>query len=122
MSSTTAESPRWGSVAEAAAEHGVGASSVRRWIGEGRIRAERVGPRRFRVDLDSLTEETSPGLPTPTQLVAALAALDDGDVEAIRRVAEKIYPATDGSALVFAHIWQAIGSVARVQAKAAARA
>lgn len=111
--------PRWATVAEAAAEFGVGASTVRRWAAEDRVRTERVGPRRLRVDLRSLTAGATPGLPTPQQLVTALASLDDADVEAIARVARKILPATDDSALVFSHIWQAIGGVARVQAKAA---
>lgn len=113
---------RWGTVTEAAAEFGVGVSTVRRWIAENRVRVERIGPRRLRIDLDSLTETAAPGFPTPLQLAAALSALEPEDIDAIARAAAKILPATGDSALVFHHIWTAIGGVARVQAKAAADA
>lgn len=46
--------PRWGSVDQAATEWLVSKKTVRRWISNGTVYAERIGPRRIRVDLDSL--------------------------------------------------------------------
>lgn len=45
---------RWGTIAQAAAEQGVHPDTVRKMIQRGEMHAERVGPRRIRVDLDSL--------------------------------------------------------------------
>jgi excisionase family DNA binding protein len=42
------------SIAEAAAHYGVSDKSLRRWIAAGLIKAERIGPKLIRVDLESL--------------------------------------------------------------------
>lgn len=44
----------WGTVQDAADRKKVSRKTIRRWISEGRIDAERVGPRLIRVDLDSV--------------------------------------------------------------------
>ena len=41
-------------VEKAAEDLGVSAETIRRWIRDGRLIAYRVGPRRLRVDLESL--------------------------------------------------------------------
>ncbi|KQR23175.1 hypothetical protein ASF76_08085 [Microbacterium sp. Leaf151] len=78
------------------------------------MRSEKVGGHRRRVALDSVTDGRGFG----PQLTAALATLDQHDVETIARVAGKILPATDDNASAFYAVWQTIGAVARSQAKA----
>lgn len=116
--SVTSMPVRWGTVAQAVKEFGVGESTLRRWISDGRVRFERVGPRLLRVDLDSLAYGGKFG----SQLTAALATLDHSDVEALAHVVEKISAATNGNAFAFEFVWRTIGGVARAQAKATARA
>lgn len=51
------------SLAEGAARKGVSVKTVRRWITEGRLPAERLGPRLIRIkvtDLDAVGEEVDP--------------------------------------------------------------
>jgi hypothetical protein len=43
----------WGSVPEAAERRGVSTYTMRRFIAQGLVYAERVGPKLIRVDLDS---------------------------------------------------------------------
>lgn len=60
-------------LAEAAAEFGVTSKTFSRWISEGRIKAERVGPRRIyvrRADLDALGEEVNATPPDPIREAA----------------------------------------------------
>lgn len=45
---------RWGTIDAAAAEATCSAKTIRREIAAGRIYAERISPRRIRVDLDSI--------------------------------------------------------------------
>lgn len=45
---------RWGTIEDAAAEATVSTRTIRREIAAGRISAERISPRRIRVDLDSI--------------------------------------------------------------------
>ena len=44
----------WGTVSQAADSQHVSTKTIRRWIADGIIYAERIGPRLIRVDLDSL--------------------------------------------------------------------
>lgn len=51
------------SLAEGAVRKGVSVKTVRRWITEGRLPAERLGPRLIRIrvaDLDAIGEEVNP--------------------------------------------------------------
>lgn len=57
MSPSTAPEPlrrRWVSIAEAAVHYGVHRDTIRRMIDRGEMYAERIGPRRVRVDLNSV--------------------------------------------------------------------
>lgn len=47
-------------VAEAAKLYSVHPKTIRRWIAEGRIRAERVGPRLIRIDAEELRKLIEP--------------------------------------------------------------
>lgn len=63
------------SLAGAADLKGVAPKTVRRWIAEGRLPAERVGPRLIRIkvaDLDALGEEVKPTPPPDPIREAAL--------------------------------------------------
>lgn len=53
-------SPTWGTIQEAAANKKVSTKTIRRWITDGIIYAERVGPRLIRVDLNSLDRAGRP--------------------------------------------------------------
>lgn len=46
--------PAWGTISEAADRKQVSEATIRRWIDRGLVRAERIGPRLIRVDLESL--------------------------------------------------------------------
>lgn len=46
--------PEWGSIAAAAQRKNVSTKTIRRYIAAGLIRAERIGPRLIRVDLQSV--------------------------------------------------------------------
>lgn len=52
--------PRWAYLAEAEAYSGVPRRTLRRWIAEGRLPGERVGPRRIQVDLNDLDRLREP--------------------------------------------------------------
>lgn len=52
--STTSTPRRWGTIEDAAAEACVSTKTIRRQIAAGAIYAERISPRRIRVDLDSI--------------------------------------------------------------------
>lgn len=52
--STHTPARRWGTIEDAAAEACVSTRTVRREVAAGRIYAERISPRRIRVDLDSI--------------------------------------------------------------------
>jgi hypothetical protein len=45
---------KWGSVPEAAERRSVSTYTIRRYISQGLVYAERVGPKLIRVDLDSV--------------------------------------------------------------------
>ncbi|MET0888163.1 MAG: helix-turn-helix domain-containing protein [Mycetocola sp.] len=53
-----ATASRLGTIQDAAAYWSISTKTVRRYIAQGLIKAERIGPRLIRVDLDSL--ETRP--------------------------------------------------------------
>ncbi len=53
------------SVQTAATHFGVSEQTIRRWAHEGRLTAERVGPRLLRVDLESLHPEPIAGSDDP---------------------------------------------------------
>ncbi len=48
--------PTWGTIQEAADYKKISTKTIRRYIDQGLIDAERVGPRLIRVNLDSLDE------------------------------------------------------------------
>jgi excisionase family DNA binding protein len=50
----------WGSIPEAATRCGVSTNTLRRFITQGLVYAERVGPKRIRVDLTSVDELGTP--------------------------------------------------------------
>lgn len=59
MPTVTRPAPRrnaWGTIRDAAEREQVSTRTIRRWIARGLIRAERIGPRLIRVDLDSLDQ------------------------------------------------------------------
>lgn len=55
--------PRWASLAEAAVYSRVPRSTLRRWIAQGLLPANRLGPRRIEVDLNDLDAMRQP-IPT----------------------------------------------------------
>lgn len=57
---STPQPRHWGTVAQAAESQHVSTKTIRRWIADGIIYAERIGPRRIRVDLDSLETAGTP--------------------------------------------------------------
>lgn len=59
----TAITPVKGTMQEAAEYYGVTITTIRRWISEGRLYAERVGPKLIRVEIGSMQT-------TPLQYVA----------------------------------------------------
>jgi excisionase family DNA binding protein len=52
--------PRWASVAEAAAHAKMSERTIRRWVHEGRLPAQRMGPRRIEIDLNELDKLRRP--------------------------------------------------------------
>jgi hypothetical protein len=54
MSTAATVLRRWGTIEQAAAEHCVSINTIRRKMSRGEVYAERVSPRRLRVDLDSV--------------------------------------------------------------------
>jgi excisionase family DNA binding protein len=60
MPSRRPRSPRWASLAEAAIYSRVPRSTLRRWIAQGRLPANRLGPRRIQVDLNDLDAMREP--------------------------------------------------------------
>jgi excisionase family DNA binding protein len=62
MSARTAApaNPRWAYLPEAETYSGVPRRTLRRWISEGRLPAQRVGPRRIQVDLDDVDRLRAP--------------------------------------------------------------
>lgn len=49
-------SPEWGTIQDAAGRYQVSTKTIRRWIAQGLVEAERFGPRLIRVDLASLAQ------------------------------------------------------------------
>lgn len=49
-----ADAPRWGTIQQAAERKSVSVRTIRRYISQGLVRAERIGPRLIRVDLESV--------------------------------------------------------------------
>jgi excisionase family DNA binding protein len=77
-----ARAPRWATLAEAAIYSRVPRSTLRRWIAQGRLPANRLGPRRIQVDLNDLDAMRQP-IPTeqrPTLATGEPAALDSSGV------------------------------------------
>ena len=62
-SAARTRSPRWASLAEAAVYSRVPRSTLRRWIAQGLLPANRLGPRRIEVDLNDLNALRQP-IPT----------------------------------------------------------
>jgi excisionase family DNA binding protein len=63
MPSRRPRSPRWATLAEAAIYSRVPRSTLRRWIAQGLLPANRLGPRRIQVDLNDLDAMRQP-IPT----------------------------------------------------------
>lgn len=57
---TTAPTARWGTIREAAAEAQLSVPTIRRYIKQGLIHAERYGRKLVRVDLNSLEQLRRP--------------------------------------------------------------
>jgi len=57
---TVASPTSWGTIQEAADQLKVSTKTIRRWITQGLIEAERVGPRLIRVRLNSLDQLGTP--------------------------------------------------------------
>ena len=74
--------PRWATLAEAAIYSKVPRSTLRRWIAQGRLPANRLGPRRIQVDLNDLDamRQPIPAERRPTLATAEPAPLDSSDV------------------------------------------
>lgn len=51
---------KWGQISEAAERKGVSVRTMRRYITQGLVYAERVGPKLIRVDLESVDEMGKP--------------------------------------------------------------
>lgn len=112
---------RYGTVADAAAEASAAESTVRRWIRDGVIAAERIGAKRWRVDLDSLaTRAPLPADPRREALARALAQIDDRDMLALRALAHRLDDALK-DAIPFHVVWGSIGAVAYTEARREAR-
>lgn len=62
-SAARTRSPRWATLAEAAVYSRVPRSTLRRWIAQGLLPANRLGPRRIEVDLNDLDAMRQP-IPT----------------------------------------------------------
>lgn len=108
---------RFGSVAECASEHGVVASTVRRWIRDGVVSAQRVGERRWRVDLDSVTRERLlPPNPRRDELARVLSIVSNDDAEALRDLARRM-DSMLGDALTFSSVWDLVGAVALAEVR-----
>lgn len=99
---------RLGSVADAAAERGVSESTVRAWIRSGSISAERVGQRRYLVDLDS-----GPIDPRREVFARGLAAITADDIAALRDLAGRLDSALGGDPTMFALAWDVVGTTSR---------
>ncbi|MFJ2542742.1 helix-turn-helix domain-containing protein [Microbacterium sp. NPDC087589] len=114
------DTPRKGTVAEAAAEFGVAEQTVRHWIRGGRISAELIGNRRYMVDLDSIAVDIAPADPRRDALVLALQAITADDTAAMEDLAGRLSAALEGSPLPFWMAWDALGIYARHNAHRAA--
>lgn len=99
---------RLGSVADAAAERGVSESTVRSWIRSGSIQAERVGQRRYVVDLDS-----GPIDPRREAFARALATITADDVAVMRDLAGRLDESLGGEPTLFALAWDVLGTTSR---------
>ena len=55
--------PRWATIAEAAEYSHVPEATLRRWIAEERLPADRVGPRKLQVDLNEVDKLRTPARP-----------------------------------------------------------
>jgi excisionase family DNA binding protein len=64
---TEAAEPRWATLAEASEYSHVPEGTLRRWIAEKRLPADRVGPRKIQVDLNELDKLRTPIAPPPPQ-------------------------------------------------------
>lgn len=56
MTATDERTPRWATVAEAAAYAHMSARTIWRWIADDRLEAHRMGPRKLQVDLNRLDD------------------------------------------------------------------
>ena len=70
MPSRRPRSPRWATLAEAAIYSRVPRSTLRRWIAQGLLPANRLGPRRIRVDLNDVDAMRQP-IPTANVAVSS---------------------------------------------------
>ena len=60
MASSQPEPPRWATVAEAAVYARCSQRTIRRWVSQRRLPANRVGPRRIEIDLNELDKLRRP--------------------------------------------------------------
>jgi excisionase family DNA binding protein len=82
MPSRRPRPPRWATLAEAAIYSRVPRSTLRRWIAQGLLPANRLGPRRIQVDLNELDAMRQP-IPTaaPDTTVRSGQTADDERVK-----------------------------------------
>ncbi|KJQ54152.1 helix-turn-helix domain-containing protein [Microbacterium sp. SA39] len=107
--------PRIGTVADAAREYDVAPSTIRHWIHTGKIKAQRIGQRRYAVDLDSAAVDldTAPADPRRGAFALALQAITPEDTAAMEDLAGRLSAALEGSPLPFWMAWDALGIHAR---------
>jgi excisionase family DNA binding protein len=60
MTASQPSPPRWASVGEAAAYSGFSERTIRRWIANHTLPANRIGPRRIEIDLNELDKLRRP--------------------------------------------------------------
>ena len=112
---------RYGTVADAAAEYDVAASTVRRWIREGTVIAERIGEKRWRIDLDSVTRDKPlPADPRRDELARVLSTVSSDDAKTLRDLASRMDDVL-GDALTFRSVWDLVGAVALAEVRREAR-
>jgi excisionase family DNA binding protein len=101
------DTSRIGTVAEAAAERGVSKSTMREWARTGKVQAERVGQRRYAINLDTLHPD-----PRRDGALRALQVITPDDARAMADLASRLNSALGDSKLQFWQAWDLLGIAA----------